>query len=145
MRIFFLFLSLITNLVHADTIEHYMSISSRIPQMEVKADAQAQAWARSARIVLEITCEGIAETMMQANETAKNQGAPLFCLPNGTLLNAYLINNLIEQTYNSIASQQSDKNTMTVSQVAWLAVTKNYPCQKPQVTNTQDFMQISQK
>ena len=116
------------NPVHADTIEHYMNIANRIPQMEIKADAQAQSWARSARIVLDIACEGIAETLLQANEAVKNQGKPLFCLPPGIQLNAALLGNLIQQTYNGLSSQQSDKNTMTVSQVAWLGMSKTYPC-----------------
>jgi hypothetical protein len=124
------FVAIITSItsVHADTIEHYMNIANRIPQMEIKADAQSQTWARSARIVLDIASEGIAETLLQANEVAKNQGKPLFCLPAGIQLNAALLGNLIQQTYNGLSSQQSDKNTMTVSQVAWLGVSKTYPC-----------------
>lgn len=117
-------------MVLADTMEHYMNIANKIPQMEIKADPQAQAWARSARNVLTITDESIAETLMQANEIAKTQGNPLFCLPGGTGLNAMLLRGLIMDTFKSISSQESDKERMTVSQVAWLAVTKTYPCQK---------------
>ena len=117
----------------SDTIDHYMNISNNIPQMEMKADPQAQAWARSARNVLIITNESIAETLLQANELAKSQGgAALFCLPPGTTLDAATLNNLIQQTYNGISSQQSDKNKMTVSQIAWLGVTKTYSCQTTQ-------------
>lgn len=114
--------------VHADTIDHYVNIANNIPQMEMKADPQAQAWARSARNVLTITSETVAETLMQANELAKTQGRPLFCLPNGVSLNAVTLNGIIMQTYNDISSQQSDKDKMTVSQVAWLGVAKAYPC-----------------
>lgn len=113
----------------ADTIEHYMNIANNIPQMEMKADPQAQAWARSARNVLTITSETVAETLMQANELAKSQGRPLFCLPEGTALNAVTLNGIIANTYKEISSQQSDKDKMTVSQVAWLGVIKAYPCQ----------------
>ncbi|WP_165831576.1 phosphatase [Legionella qingyii] len=116
--------------IHADTIKNYMSIADNIPQMEVKADPQAQAWARSARHVLTITCESIAETMLQANEVAKNQGNPVFCLPPGVQLNAFTLCELIQQTYKEISSQQSDKDSMTVSQVAWLGASKHYPCQQ---------------
>nr|WP_058526850.1 hypothetical protein [Legionella erythra] len=105
-----------------------MNIANNIPQMEMKADPQAQAWARSARNVLTITSETVAETLMQANELAKTQGRPLFCLPNGVSLNAVTLNGIIMQTYNEISSQQSDKDKMTVSQVAWLGVAKAYPC-----------------
>lgn len=123
------FLLLYSFCTQADTMEHYMNISNSIPQMEMKADPQAQAWARSARNVLIITDESIAETLTQANELAKAQGKPLFCLPQGTTLNAITLNGIILQTYREISSQQSDKDKMTVSQVAWLGVTKKYPCQ----------------
>jgi uncharacterized protein YecT (DUF1311 family) len=118
--------------VHADTIKNYMNIANNIPQMEIKADPQAQAWARSARNVLAIACESIGETMIRANEIAQRQGSPLFCLPQGVQLDSIRLNELIQQTYKEISSQQSDKDSMTVSQVAWLGVTKNFSCQ----TNT---------
>lgn len=114
---------------HADTMEHYMGISNQIPQMEMKADPQAQTWARSARNVLIITNESIAETLLQANELAKNEGHPLFCLPAGVTLSANLLNDIILKTYRELSSQQSDKDKMTVSQMAWLGVNKTYPCQ----------------
>lgn len=114
----------------ADTIDNYINISNNIPQMEMKADQQSQAWARSARNVLIITSESIAETLMQSNELAKSQGKPLFCLPANVNLDATTLNTLIIQTYKDIPSQQSDKDKMTVSQVAWLGVTKSYPCQQ---------------
>jgi len=116
--------------IHADTIKNYMNIADNIPQMEVKADPQAQAWARSARHVLTITCESIAETMIQANEIAKNHGTPMFCLPPSVQLNAPTLCGLIQQTYKEISSQQSDKDAMTVSQIAWLGASKQYPCQQ---------------
>lgn len=111
--------------------------------MEMKADPQAQAWARSARNILIITNESIAETLTQANELAKSQGKQLFCLPPSVTLNAETLTNLIQQTYREISSQQSDKDKMTVSQVAWLAVTKNYPCQgqTPAATNPAMLLQ----
>lgn len=114
---------------HADTINNYMKIADNIPQMEMKADPQAQAWARSARHVLTITCESIAETLIQANDAATHQGKALFCLPPGVQLNPVTMNELIQQTYKELSSQQSDKETMTVSQIALLGVNKKYPCQ----------------
>ncbi|RUR08365.1 phosphatase [Legionella sp. km772] len=115
---------------YADTIDNYMKIATNIPIMEMKADAQAQAWARSARHVLTITCESIGETLVQANEAARQQGRPLFCLANGAQLNSVIMNDLIQQTYKEISSQQSDKDKMTVSQIALLGVSKRYPCKK---------------
>ena len=128
MRFSLLSMLLFCSLSRADTIDNYMDIANNIPQMEIKADPQAQAWARSARHVITITCESIAETLVQANETAQHQGKPLFCLTPGTQLSAAMLNNLIQQTYKELSSQQSDKNKMTVSQVALLGLSKQYPC-----------------
>lgn len=135
MRIILVFLSLISSSVYADTINNYMNIVNNIPQMEMKADQQAQAWARSARHVITITCESIAETMLQANQAAQNAGKPIFCLPVGVSLNAPFLNDLIQQTYRDLSSQQSDKDKMTVSQIAWLGVGQKYPCDHNAVTN----------
>lgn len=129
MRLLFLSFMLTCHIIHADTISNYMKIANNIPQMEMKADPQAQAWARSARHVLTITCESIAETLVQANNTATQQGKSIFCLTQGTQLNPVIMNELIQQTYKEISSQQSDKDTMTVSQVALLGISKRFPCQ----------------
>lgn len=132
MRIFLLsFLLIYTALTSADTIDHYMNIATNIPTMEMKADPQSQAWARSARDVLIITNESIAETLLTANQLAKNQDRPLFCLPNQIQLNAATVKSLIEDAYQHIPNVQTEKSTMTVSQVAWLAITQHYPCNNP--------------
>lgn len=115
--------------LNADTVDHYMNIANQIPQMEVKADQQAQIWARSARHVLVITNETIAETLTEANELAKKQGQPLFCLPSGVKLDAEAIRQLIENTYKTIPGQEADKNKLTISQIAWIGILKSYPCQ----------------
>lgn len=129
MRYVLMSLLLIIHSAHADTINNYMSIADNIPTMEIKADAQAQAWARSARHVLTITAESIAETLVQVNETAKNQGNPLFCLPQSVQLSPFMMNELIQQTYKELANQPGSRDSMTVSQVALLGITKHYPCQ----------------
>lgn len=129
MRLLLISLLLSCGCLHADTINNYMNIANNIPQMEIKADAQAQAWARSARHVITITCESIAETLMQANEVAKTQGKPIFCLPAGKQLDSFTMNELIQQTYKNLSGQQSDKDKMTVSQVALLGISQQYPCQ----------------
>lgn len=128
MRSIALILILICGQTLADTVDHFINISSNISKMEMKADPEAQAWARSARNVLIITSESIAETLTQANEHAKAQNAPLFCLPAGQELTAKVLTNLIEETYKNLGSQPSDKARMTVSQVAWLGVRQAYPC-----------------
>src|SRR3990167_10258076 len=109
-RILFPLLIVASLSARADTIEHYINIYDGIPKMEVKADPQSQAWARSARNVLSITCETVAETLLQANELSKNQGKPLFCLPISTQLNSITMNELIVQAYRNNSNQQTDKD-----------------------------------
>lgn len=143
MRCLFISFLLLCGYAQADTINNYMSIANGIPQMEMKADPQAQAWARSARHVLTITCESIAETLIQANEVAQSQGKPLFCLTQGVQLNPITMNELILQTYKEISSQQSDKDTMTVSQIALLGLAKRYPCQQQNATYNQAMAHVA--
>lgn len=128
MRILIGFMFTVIGVCHADTIQNYMNIVNNIPKMEIKADDQSQAWARSARNIILLTCESITESLVLANEDARGQGRPLFCLSAGTKLSPNTMDSLIQQTYKEISSQSSDKNTMTVSQVALLGLSKKYPC-----------------
>lgn len=116
----------------ADTVDHYMHIVTSIPTMEMKADVEAQAWARSARNVLVITNESIAETLIEANRVAQVQGRPLFCLPSEATLDAQSLRQLMEEAYHALPGSQVEKDHMTVSQLAWLAITKRYPCHQSQ-------------
>lgn len=127
-RLLFILGLLLSPLIIADTMDHYMNIVNQIPKMEMRADPKAQSWARSARTVLALTNETLAETLMQANEYATTQGKPFFCLPKGIALNEATLSTLITHTYAKISSQKSDKDKMTVSQLAWLGVTTQYPC-----------------
>lgn len=113
---------------YSDTIDHYMNIANGIPQMEMKADEQSQAWARSARTVLTLACDGIADTLLLANETAKQHGKPLFCIEPGVQVSPEMLSSLIQQTYQSLNMAQAEKDKMTVSQVALLGLQKQYPC-----------------
>ena len=124
--IFILFMT--SACANADTIDHYMNIVNSIPQMEMKADPQSQAWARSARNILALTSESVAESLVLANETATSAGKPFYCLTAGVQLSGDEMNNLIQQTYREISSQESDKNKMTVAQVALIGLRKKYPC-----------------
>lgn len=125
-----LFLLIFSLGAHADTINHYINIANNIPQMEMKADQQSQAWARSARTMLTLTSETVLETLTIFNETAKQNGAPLYCVPNSEKLDATTLNELIQQTYRNISSLQSDKDNMTVSQVALIGLKNKYPCEQ---------------
>lgn len=116
--------------LYADTIDNYMKIVQSIPNMAMRADPRSQAWARSARNILILTSESVGESLTLANQTATQQGTPLFCLPPTVKLNAVMLNELIQQTYHDISSQQSDKDNMTVSQVALIGLTKLYPCEQ---------------
>ncbi|MDP3560540.1 MAG: phosphatase [Legionellaceae bacterium] len=128
-RILGVFLLLVVGQSFADTMGNYMKIADNIPKMEVTADPQAQAWARSARNVLYITNEEIAETMTQANILAtKENGKPLYCLPAGVTLNALTLKDLIAQTFKTLASQKVGQENLSVSEVAWIAVRQQYPC-----------------
>ena len=113
---------------YADNIGRYINIANNIPKMEMKADPQAQAWAKSARNILALTSESIGETLMLTNKAATQQGAPLFCLPPQISLDSTLLTDLIQQTYREISSQESDKSKMSVSEVALIGVRKKYPC-----------------
>lgn len=112
----------------ADTIDHYMNIANNIPQMEMKADPQSQAWARSAHTVLTLTCDGIFDSLLLANETAKQSGHPLFCLAQGAQITPEMLNDIIQNTYRELKTPSAEKDKMTVSQVALLGVQKQYPC-----------------
>ena len=120
----------------ADTMDHYLGIVNNIPKMEIKADGQAQIWARSARNVLLLTCESVAETLVVANVAAAHQGVPLFCLPGTVILDGSLVHDIVQQTYRDISSQENDKSKMTVSQVALLGLIKSYPCTPAKVEPT---------
>lgn len=128
MKHLLLILSCLCVNTYADTIDHYMNIVNNIPLMEMKADAQSQAWARSAHTVLTLTCEGIADTLKIANESAVQNGRALFCIPQNTQVTPELLNNYIQQTYRSLPTPQTEKDKMTVSQIALLAMQQQYPC-----------------
>ncbi len=117
-----------SNCATADTIDHYMNIANNIPQMEMKADEQSQAWARSARTVLTLACDGIVDSLILANENAKQQGQPLFCLASGSSVSPEMLNDMIQQTYRSLGTSQTEKDKMTVSQIALIGMQKQYPC-----------------
>ena len=114
----------------ADTVDHYMNIVNNLPQMEMKADSESQAWARSARNILMLTSETVAESLILVNQEAEKKGAPIFCLPPGEKLSNSEINELIKNTYVGLSGTLQNKNQMTVSQIALIGMQKKYPCNK---------------
>jgi hypothetical protein len=115
---------------HADTIGHYMEIAENLPRMEIKADEQAQAWARSARNVLLLTGESIWESLRASNEVNAQNGNPLFCAPPNTQMTAESMVEMIESTYASLSMGEAEKNSLTVAQIGLIGLQKKYPCQK---------------
>ncbi len=122
----------------ADTMGHYMNIADNIPLMEIKADPQAQAWARSARNILILTSESIIESLSVANEGAKQSGKPMFCLKPKSTLTATEMNDLIQKTFKELATTDRDKNNMTVSQLALMGLSQQYPCESQTGNNNQN-------
>lgn len=115
----------------ADTIDHYMNIVTNLPQMEMKADSDSQAWARSARNILMLTSETIAESLLLANAEATKKGTPLFCPPHGEKISNSSINEIIKNAYTTMPSNEiNNRNNMTVSQVALVGLQKEFPCKK---------------
>lgn len=129
-KILAIFIASFTTYVSADTVDHYMNIVNNLPQMEMKADSDSQAWARSARNILMLTSETIAESLILANKEAEKKGTPLFCLPAGEKLSNSAVNELIKNTYLGLSGTLENKNLMTVSQVALIGMQKQYPCKK---------------
>lgn len=129
LALFVLFLNISS--LFADNINRYMNIVRSIPLMEMKADEPSQSWARSARTILTLTSESIAESLILANQTASEAGKPFFCIPTSVNLNGETLNQMIQETYQEISSKASDKDGMTVSQIAMMGLQKHYPCQQP--------------
>ena len=129
-----LFLMLMNLNSYADTIAHYMEIANNIPRMEMKADEQAQTWARSARNVILLSCESIWESLNIANQTQAKNGTPLFCVSNPAMINAESVADLIQYTYENLNGQE--KENLTVAQVALMGFQKRYPC-APSTNNQQ--------
>lgn len=123
--------------VYADTIQHYMNVADSIPKMEMKADSDAQIWVRSARNILNLTCEAIAETLTAANRTATEQGKPLFCLNRAKEgLDPEFLNKLIQKTYTESNSPKEVKDSMTVSEIALIGLMQKYPCTPDHASST---------
>lgn len=125
---FFLTTFLLATSVQADSIESYMKIANNIPKMEIQADAQSQAWARSARNVIIVTNDAIAETMLQGNAIAKKKGRPIFCLPQGVVLNAATMDAIIKQGSQDLTATPEERKKISVSTIAWQGVINKFPC-----------------
>lgn len=143
MKKFSFLVLLISTFAQADTINKYMQIEKSIPQMKLKTDARAQAWARASRNILTMADENIAQTITAMNELAKKQGHALLCLPAKDHLSGEKLHQLLLSYYQSLSIAKKQQNP-TVSEVALDALRKAYPCQNntPKLTmgfNSQNY------
>lgn len=136
---------LVNTCVCADTIEHYMNIANNIPKMSMKADAKAQAWAKSARNILTLTGETIAESLLLANQLAEKNKHPLFCPPKNYNPSGEDISQLIQQAYKNTSKQLNAKQNISVSEFALVSLQKKYPCAKGPTTSLQNTFEETNK
>jgi len=130
-------LNLCSTIVAADSIAHFIGISQNIPRMEMKADANSQAWARSARNILLLTGESIWESLQAANQHAEKLGRPLFCIPEQQTITAEAMYDLIEKTYASMKLSAAEQNNISVGQIALSGLQQSYPCAMPELSAQQ--------
>lgn len=123
--VFFMGLLLTIVSSHADTIGKYAKIANSIPQMSLKADPESQAWMRSAKSVLAITDETVAQTVIAMNELAKNQGRPLICPPVDKAIDGETIHRILAE---AIKGAPSENENTTISVVVANSLAKEYPC-----------------
>lgn len=109
----------------ADTLGKYASIAKNIPSMELKADAQSQAWARSARSVLAVTDEAIAQSVVAMNSLGLKNGTPLICSPPDTQIDTSMIHNILSKYISTMAAEDANKS---ISEVVVTILTNQYPC-----------------
>lgn len=126
MRKLLLLIILVSANLQADTIDHYMNIAQSISKMEIKANPRAQAWARSARSIMILTCESIAQTMLEMNKTLPQ---PMLCPPDDKIAAAAL-DKLIQTTYKKLYAKDKKTASMSVSKIALHAAIAKYPCKK---------------
>lgn len=108
----------------ADTIVKYAGISKNIMQMALKADPKSQAWVRSARSILAVTDETVAQTVTAMNVLAQQSGTPLLCPPVSTKIDGPAIHKLLQDKVAHLDS--GDRRT--ISEVVIEGLKKRYPC-----------------
>lgn len=111
----------------ADTLGKYAGIAKSIPQARLKADPQSQAWARSARSILDVTEETIAQTIQSMQALALQQQQAIFCLPQGQSLDTAKVHQVLEQLIANINETEA-KQTISEAVIAKLAA--DYSCSK---------------
>jgi hypothetical protein len=109
----------------ADTLGKYASIAKSIPTMQLKADPKSQAWARSARSILAVTDEAIAESIDAMNTISKNNGRPLICMPESKPIDSTMVHTLLAELISKMAPDEASKN---ISAVVVSKLNTSFPC-----------------
>lgn len=117
----------------ADTIGNYMTIVNNIPEMSVKPDEQSQAWVRSARSMIGLADQTMAQTILSMNAVAAKQGSPIYCFPANFNLDAAAVDDIIQKTYGEWVKSQQASPSMPASDVL-LAGMAQYACSSSQTT-----------
>lgn len=143
LRIIWLLSTLFASTCFADTVAGYMSIAENLPRMEMKADAESQAWSRSARNVLLLTCETVWDGLKAANQTASQQGKPLFCPPANKNLSAEEMLDMINDTYREMSLSDSEKSQMSIAQLAFLGLQKKYKCANTNLASNDPVINVT--
>lgn len=111
--------------LQADTLAKYAGIANSIPQAQLKADEKSQAWARSAKSILDVADESIAQSIQAMQNLALRKRMQLFCLPADKTIDNNMVhqilNHLIQQNYDAIAQQ-------SISEVVVSQLEQLYPC-----------------
>ena len=143
-KIIFLALVILYQPLYADKIIKFMNVANTIPRMEMKPDANSQAWAKSARNILLLTAESIWESLYSANQANAQAGNPLFCVQDQASMNAEKMTDLIEETYQNLNMSDTEKNQLSVAQVALIGLQRQYGCNNTS-SRSQAFVQIHAK
>ncbi len=112
---------------NADTIGRYAGIVKSIPETTLKADPKSQAWAHSARTILAVAEESIAETIFSLQSITNKMNRPLFCLPQGQAIDTALVHQLLAQIIQQLTPADENKN---LSDVVVTNIMSKYPCQE---------------
>jgi len=109
----------------ADTMAKYASIAKNIPVARLSIKPKAQAWARSARSIFDITEETIAQTIESMQAIALKNQRPIYCMHDSKKLDGALVHQILEPMINNLPAKYSNR---TISDVVVEKLISMYPC-----------------
>lgn len=116
----------------ADTLASYMDIEKQIPQMQLKADPKAHAWARSAKKIILMHDDAVCDSVNEMNLLAEAKGEAIFCMPNGEKVSSSQLHELILAYSNKVP--EGERKDISVAKVAILALKDRYSCGQSSAT-----------